>query len=108
MYTKEQRGFDIYMIYGTRTHLGINVYTSSPTVMYANQSQLYKDGGKNMNSTTGGFLGEAIMEKVRKEAQIDSYDGSYSSSNIDDDIERIIVTGAVTIGVKVLSKLLHL
>lgn len=61
-----------------------------------------------MNSTTGGFLGEAIMEKVRKEAQIDSYDGSYSSSNIDDDIERIIVTGAVTIGVKVLSKLLHL
>lgn len=63
---------------------------------------------KNMNSTTGGFLGEAIMEKVRKEAQIDSYDGSYSSSNIDDDIERIIVTGAVTIGVKVLSKLLHL
>ena len=61
-----------------------------------------------MNSTTGGFLGEAIMEEVRKGAQIDSSERQYASSDIADDIERIIVTGAVTIGVKVLSKLLHL
>lgn len=62
-----------------------------------------------MNSTSGGFLGEAILEEVRKGAQIDSPTcRQHASTSIDEDIERIVVTGVVTIGVKVLSKLLQL
>lgn len=62
---------------------------------------------------TNGLLGDEIMSEIHNGTRQGIQEGSStgtaytSSSDVMDDVERILINGVVTIGVKLLSSLLH-